>query len=120
MAYTVELQTVTDDAGSLTVIEKEIPFDIKRVYYVYDVPGEASRGGHRHLREKSALICLNGSCVVNVFSPAQCFVLDRPNLCLVLCPNDWHQITNLSQHAILLVLCSEPYNPADYILEKPT
>jgi len=120
MAYTVELPTITDDRGSLTVIEKLLPFEIKRVYYVYNVPGEALRAGHRHRKELSALVSLNGTCVVKVFGFAeQHFVLDRPDSCLVLLPEDWHEIADFSGGAILLVLSSEYYDPTDYVYEKP-
>lgn len=120
MAYTIELQTITDGRGSLTVIEKLLPFEIKRVYYVYSVPADTSRGGHRHRKGILALVCLNGSCVVNIkCSEGQCFILDKPNLCLVCLPEDWHEITKFSEGAVLLALSSEYYDPSNYIYEKP-
>ena len=120
MAYTIELKTITDERGSLTVIEKEVPFQIKRVYYVYNMPGDASRGRHGHLREKSALICLAGSCIVRVYDPEEhFFALDRPDLCLILLPKEWHEVTVSSEHSIVLALSSEYYNPDDYFREKP-
>ncbi|HUO76845.1 MAG TPA: FdtA/QdtA family cupin domain-containing protein [Thermodesulfovibrionales bacterium] len=119
MAYTIELRTITDDRGSLTVIEKLLPFEIKRVFYVYNVPGEGLRAGHRHRKELSALVSLNGTCVVKVLGfSEQHFVLDRPDLCLVLLPGDWHEIMDFSEGAILLVLSSEYYDPTDYVYEK--
>ena len=120
MAHTIELQTITNDSGSLTVIEKILPFEIKRVYYVYNVPSAALRAGHRHRKALSALVSLNGTCVVKVFGFAeQHFVLDRPDLCLVLLPEDWHEIMDFSEGAILLVFSSEYYDPTDYVYEKP-
>jgi hypothetical protein len=120
MAYTIELQTITDSRGSLTVIEKVLPFEIKRVYYVYNVPRDASRGGHGHRRSKSALICQKGSCVVKVNSSGeQLFALDRPDLCLVILPLEWHEITDFAEGTLLLVLSSEYYGPTDYNCEKP-
>lgn len=120
MACIIELQTITNDSGCLTVIEKVLPFEIKRVYYVYNVPNEVVRARHAHKKELSALISLNGTCVVKVLgSPDQHFVLDRPNSSLVLFPGDWHEITDFSEGAVLLVLASEYYDPTDYVYEKP-
>jgi dTDP-4-dehydrorhamnose 3,5-epimerase-like enzyme len=119
MAYTLELQTTTDERGCLTVIEKVLPFEIKRVYYIYAVHESASRAGHGHRKETLALVCLNGSCVVNIHSTGQQrFDLDRPNLCLVVLPEDWHELTEFSKGAVLLVLSSEYYDPTDYVYGK--
>jgi dTDP-4-dehydrorhamnose 3,5-epimerase-like enzyme len=120
MAYTIELQTITDSTARLTVIEKTLPFEIKRVYYLYDISEHAIRGRHAHRKAVSALISLNGTCVVKVFgSGEQRFVLDRPNVCLVCLPEDWHEISEFSESTVLLVLSSEYYDPTDYIYEKP-
>jgi dTDP-4-dehydrorhamnose 3,5-epimerase-like enzyme len=120
MAYTIELQTITDDSARLTVIEKILPFEIKRVYYLYNISEDAIRGRHGHRKAITALISLNGTCVVKVIgSGEQRFVLDRPNLCLVCLPEDWHEITDFSEGAVLLVLSSEYYDPTEYIYEKP-
>ena len=120
MAYTIELKTVRDSRGSLTVIEKVLPFEIKRVYYLYNIPLDASRGGHSHWRSKSAIVCQKGSCVVKVNSSGeQLFTLDRPDLCLVILPQEWHEITNFAEGTVLLVLSSEYYDPTDYNCEKP-
>lgn len=79
MAYLIELPTITDDRGKLTVIERILPFEIKRVFYVYDVTQK--RGGHRHKKTKQALICINGSCeiYVNNEKREEFFVLDKPD-----------------------------------------
>ena len=119
MAYTIELQTHTDERGSLTAIERVLPFEIRRVYYIHNVSGSATRGGHGHREEKSALICLKGSCRVEVHcSGEQSFFLDRPDLCLVCSPDDWHEIKEFSEDAVLLVLASTHYDRGDYVFEK--
>ena len=83
MARFIELKTHTDARGSLTSIEEEIGFAIRRVYYIYNT-NEAERGGHRHKKNKQALICLSGSCEIycNNGEKEETFALDRPNLCL--------------------------------------
>ncbi len=118
MAHLIDLKTVHDARGSLTVIDKVLPFEIKRVYYMYNVTKE--RGGHRHKKTIQALICLNGSCeiYINNGDKEETILLDKPNKCLILDPQDWHTIDNFSKGAVLLVLSSEHYDPDDYIKEK--
>ncbi|GAB4302163.1 MAG: FdtA/QdtA family cupin domain-containing protein [Desulfuromonadia bacterium] len=120
MAHFVELKTFTDDRGSLTVIERELPFAPRRVYYIYDVAGDKVRAGHRHHKNIQALICVRGSCevFVNDGETKQTCRLDRPDLCLILEPRDWHTMHHFSPEAILLVLASEPYDINDYIDEE--
>ncbi|ANV98026.1 hypothetical protein BBW65_04065 [Helicobacter enhydrae] len=119
MACYLQIPTHNDDRGSLSVIEKILPFEIKRVYYMYDV--SQTRGGHAHIKTTQAFVCLGGSCEI-VTQTKQCrqsFLLDSPQKCLVLEPHEWHTIENLSPQAFLLVLASEYYDPSDYIVEIP-
>ncbi len=118
MAYFIELPTFSDDRGSLTVVEKILPFEIKRFYYIYNV--SSKRGGHRHHKTIQALISLNGSCEVYVDNgkDEQTFLLDSPDKSLILEPQDWHTMDKFSQDTILLVLASEYYNINDYIDEE--
>lgn len=118
MAYVIDLKTNRDVRGNLTVIEKVLPFEIKRVYYIYDAIGR--RGGHRHKTTQQALICLNGSCEIFVDSGkvTSTITLDSPGKCLILPPEDWHTMDNFSRGAVLLVLASENYDISDYIDEK--
>ena len=120
MAYYLDFETHTDGRGHLTVIEKEIPFDIKRVFYVYGVSEEETRGRHRHYKTIHALICLQGSCEVYVDDGVnkEVFVLDAPDKGLILLPEDWHAMYNFSKDALLLALASEYYDPAEYIPEE--
>lgn len=118
MAEIIELKTSTDSRGSLTVIEKVLPFEIKRVYYIYDA--NSKRGGHRHKKNIQALICVKGSCeiFVNNGKEKTTYLLDRPNKCLLLAVEDWHTMDKFSEDAVLLVLASECYDASDYIDEE--
>ena len=118
MAHVINLKTFTDIRGNLTVIERVIPFDIKRIFYIYGVD-DSVRGGHRHHKTVQAAICLTGSCkIVNDNGlEQQEFILDSADQCLVLNPEDWHQMLEFTPDAILMVLASEYFDEADYIYE---
>lgn len=118
MAYLIDLKTFTDARGNLTVVEKTIPFDIKRIFYIYGVD-KSVRGGHRHHKTVQAAICIQGRCTIYNHNgeTGRTFVLDRPNKCLVLEPRDWHKMFDFSSDAILMVLASEHFNHQDYIFE---
>jgi len=120
MAYLIDLQTKSDDRGSLTVIEKVLPFDIKRVYYIYNNADNLPRAKHRHKKTIQATICLKGSVEVynNNGSTKESFLLNDPAKCLILEPQDWHIMRNFSEDAILLVLASSNYDTEDYIHEE--
>jgi dTDP-4-dehydrorhamnose 3,5-epimerase-like enzyme len=119
MANILLLKNYTDNRGSLNVIEKNLPFEIKRVYYIYNVDNSV-RGNHRHKHTMQAAICVKGSCIIdtNNGSEKNSFMLDNPNKCLLLYPEDFHSMYNFTNDAVLLVLASEYYNPNDYIYEK--
>lgn len=119
MAKILNLKTFTDKRGNLTVIEKVIPFDIKRIFYIYGVD-DSIRGGHRHKKTIQAAICLKGSCVIynDDNEVQQEFHLNSPDQCLILEPKDWHQMYQFTEDAILMVLASEHFDPNDYIYEK--
>ncbi|MEJ7692838.1 FdtA/QdtA family cupin domain-containing protein [Daejeonella sp.] len=116
MAQIIDLTTHTDKRGNLTVIEKIIPFDIKRIFYIYGVDNSV-RGGHRHKTTVQAAITIKGSCRIrnnNGLSENQ-YILDNPSKCLLLEPEDWHTMDQFSEDAILMVLASTEYDPEDYI-----
>jgi dTDP-4-dehydrorhamnose 3,5-epimerase-like enzyme len=119
VARIIDLKTFTDKRGNLTVIEKIIPFDIKRIFYIYGVD-ESTRGGHRHHKTIQAAICLNGHCTIfnNNGRKKETFELDKPSKCLILEPEDWHTMTHFSKDAILMVLASEYFDERDYIFEQ--
>jgi dTDP-4-dehydrorhamnose 3,5-epimerase-like enzyme len=119
MAFLIDLRTFTDKRGNLTVIEKVLPFDIKRVFYIYGVD-DSVRGGHRHHKTIQAAICIKGECKIfnNDGQKKESFNLDKPSKCLILEPKDWHQMYDFSEDAILMVLASESFDENDYIFEK--
>lgn len=118
MAYIINLPTFRDSRGSLTVVEKLLPFEIKRFYYIYNVTSK--RGGHRHKKTIQALICLGGSCEIYVHDGKreETILLDSPSKCLILDPRDWHTMDKFSKGSTLLVLSSEYYDVDDYIDEE--
>lgn len=118
MAYLIDLKTFTDSRGNLTVIEKTIPFDIKRVFYIYGVD-DSKRGGHRHRKTLQAAICIQGSCTIynNNGKTEEEFLLNNPAKCLILETADWHTMYDFSNDAILMVFASEFFDKEDYIFE---
>lgn len=119
MAYLINLKTFSDNRGNLTVIEdKELPFKIKRVFYIYGVDNSV-RGGHRHKSTIQALVALQGSCDIynNDNNLEQRFTLNHPSQCLILEPQDWHNMYNFSKDCILQVFASEYFSESDYIWE---
>jgi len=122
MAELIMMPRFNDSRGSLNVIEvsKTLDFDVKRIYYIYNVPDDAERGGHRHKITIQALICTSGNCriyVDNGFEKKE-YYLDNPDKCLIVKPEDWHTMHSFSRDALLLVLASEHYDKNDYIDEK--
>lgn len=120
----VEIPKIYDPRGSLSVVEpfKQVPYDIKRVYYLYDVPAGAERGGHAHIKCRSLLIPLSGSFDVCLSdgSDTKTVHLNRPNVGLVIETGIWRVINNFSSGAVCLVLASEEYDEGDYIRDFDT
>jgi dTDP-4-dehydrorhamnose 3,5-epimerase-like enzyme len=112
------LPTFRDDRGCLTVLEKLLPFEIKRLYYIYNCT-DLERGGHRHKKTHQALICVTGSCIVDWNNGQQkdSVLLTEPDTVLLLMPEDYHTMRNFSPDAILVVLASEYFDKDDYIDE---
>ncbi|WP_246457461.1 sugar 3,4-ketoisomerase [Winogradskyella echinorum] len=114
----VDIPKVHDERGFLAVIEKDvIPFAIKRVYYLYDVPTESSRGGHAHKEQQSVIIALSGSfeVVVDDGKTKKRVMLNKPNQGLYIPTHIWREIDNFSSGAVCLVLASTAYDEAEYI-----
>ncbi len=115
----IELPKIPDRRGNLTFIEagRHIPFDIKRVYYLYDVPGGASRGGHAHRRLEQLIIAASGSFTVCTDNgrEKEKFYLNRSYYGLYLPTMTWREIENFSSGSVCLVLASELYDAQDYI-----
>lgn len=113
----IDLDTHIDSRGSLTVIDKKLPFNIKRVFYIYNIDKE-DRGGHSHKKTIQGLISIKGNCdIVIGREKKEIIKLDTPNKCLILQPEDFHIMRNFSKDCILLVLASESYNKEDYIYD---
>jgi len=115
----IELPKINDKRGNLTFIEgnKHIPFDIKRVYYLYDVPGGESRGGHAHKRLQQFIIAASGSfdVILDDGFERKRFHLNRSYYGLYVCPMIWRELNNFSSGSVCLVLASEHYDEQDYI-----
>lgn len=120
----IHLPKVHNQAGNLTSLEnnKNIPFDVRRVYYLYDVPGGAERGGHAHKKLEQFIISLSGSfdVLINDGINKKVVRLDRPYIGLHIIPGIWRELMNFSSGAICLVLASEKYEEADYLRDYET
>jgi hypothetical protein len=114
----IELPKVADPRGNLTFIEggRHVPFDIARVYYLYDVPGGASRGGHAHRDLQQVLIAMSGSfdVVVDDGTARRSYTLNRSYFGLYLPNMIWRELVNFSSGAVCTVLASHRYSEADY------
>lgn len=115
----IDLPKIEDARGNLTFIEgmNHIPFDIKRVYYLYDVPGGSDRGAHAHKELQQFMIAMSGSfdVVLDDGVDKQRFQLNRSYFGIYICPMMWRYIDNFSSGAVCMVLASAPYEEADYI-----
>ena len=109
----------SDRKGNLSVVENgdTVPFDVKRVYYLYDVPGGESRGAHAHKNLKQLLIAASGSFTVTLDdgNVKRSFTLNRPYQGLLIVPGIWRELDDFSSGSVCLVLASEKYDAEDYI-----
>ena len=109
----------SDRKGNLTVVEnnKEVPFEVRRTYYLYDVPGGESRGAHAHRALSQLIIAASGSFSVTLDDGKvkRTFVLNRPYQGLYVVPGIWRTLDDFSSGAVCLVLASHPYDAGDYI-----
>ncbi len=107
-----------DGRGNLSVIEKEmLPFTIERVYYLYDVPSNSTRGGHAHIELRQCLIALSGSfdVVLDDGRQKKVITLNRPNVGLLIPTGIWRELENFSSGGVCLSLVSDVYKESDYI-----
>ncbi len=119
------VRSIEDDTGSLIALESEtqfIPFDIERVYYIFDTTPGTARGHHAHKKLKQVLISISGSCTVVCDNGKQKkeYILDWPDKALYIEGMVWREMKNFSKGAVLLVLASEKYNEDDYIRNHAT
>lgn len=114
----IELPKISDPRGNLTFIEgsRHIPFDIRRVYYTYDVPGGADRGGHAHKALHQLIIAMSGSFDVTLDDGRnkKKFHLNRSYQGLYVCPMMWRDLDNFSSGSVCMVLASNIYEASDY------
>lgn len=113
-----DIPTITDTRGNLAVIEKDyLPYPIKRVYYLFDVPSDSYRGGHAHKEQLEFLIALSGSFNVTLDNGSQkkSFLLNKPNKGLLLPTGIWRELEDFSSGAVCLVLSSGEFDEGDYI-----
>ena len=117
----IELPKITDPRGNLTVAEGAgvVPFDIKRAYWVYDVPGGESRGGHAHKRLRQLVVALSGSFTVTLDNgyERRTVLLNHPWQGLIIETNTWRTLDDFSSGAVCLVLASHLFDEQDYIRE---
>src|SRR3990167_253313 len=117
-SFLIKLPSHSDERGSLTVIENEgqLPFTIKRIFYIYDVPQEARRASHAHYRLQELIIPAAGSFTITLDDGTnkQSFTLDRPDCGLYVPPLTWVEIEDFSAKATCLVFASAPYDASDY------
>jgi len=115
----IELPRITDPRGNLSFIEaqRHVPFDIRRVYYLYDVPGGAVRAGHGHRALHQLMLAIAGSFDVLLDDGAaqRTIPLNRSYIGLYICPGIWRELSNFSSGAVCLVLASEYYDESDYL-----
>jgi hypothetical protein len=115
---TLQIPKISSPRGSLSVIEDSniLPFEIRRVYYLYDIPAGESRGGHAHKILEQLIIPISGSfdVKINDGSHEKVITLNRPNVGLYICPYIWRELDKFSSGSVCLVLASQPYDESDY------
>ena len=113
------LNKIHNRAGNITIVEGQtnVPFDVKRIYYLYDIPGGEDRGGHAHKELKQLIVAASGSFDVLLDDGInkKVVTLNRPNYGLLVVPGIWRELMEFSSGAICLVLASEIYSEEDYL-----
>lgn len=116
----LSIPKIEDPRGNLSVIENDvIPFEIKRVYYLYDVPSGAERGGHSHKEQYEFLVALSGSfdVILNDGNQQKIVTLNKPFEGLLITNGIWREIKNFSSGAVCLVIASDVFSEEDYVRE---
>jgi mannose-6-phosphate isomerase-like protein (cupin superfamily) len=114
----IEIPKIENSLGNIAVIENGvIPFNIKRVYYLFDIPSYAKRGGHSHRNLQQVLIAISGSfdVVLKDGKNTKTITLNKPDKALLINSNTWRELENFSSGAVCLVLASDVFDEADYI-----
>lgn len=117
----VELPKITDPRGNLTFVEarRSVPFDIERIYYLYDVPDGARRAGHGHRALSQLMIAMSGSfdVLLDDGSSKRKYHLSLPHVGLYIAPMIWRELENFSSGSVCVVLASAYYDPSDYFYD---
>jgi dTDP-4-dehydrorhamnose 3,5-epimerase-like enzyme len=114
----IKIPVVEDLRGNLGFIQNgSLPFDFKRIYYLFDVPSSAFRGGHSHISQQEILIALSGSfeVVLNDGFEKKSFLLNKPNVGLLIPTGIWRELQNFSSGCVCLVVAQDVFDEADYI-----
>jgi oxalate decarboxylase/phosphoglucose isomerase-like protein (cupin superfamily) len=114
----IDIPKINNSKGNIGVVENDtIPFDVKRVYYLFDVPSGAKRGGHAHKKLKQVILAISGSfdVVLKDGKSKEIITLNRPDKGLLIENNIWRELENFSSGSVCLVLASEEFSEADYI-----
>jgi dTDP-4-dehydrorhamnose 3,5-epimerase-like enzyme len=114
----IKLPVIEDVRGNLAFIQNDVlPFEFKRIYYLFDVPSTAFRGGHSHINQHEILIALSGSfeVVLDDGTQKKTFVLNKPNVGLPISTGIWRELQNFSSGAVCLVIASDIFEESDYI-----
>lgn len=119
LIHWIDFPKIGDDRGNLVALEenKNIPFSIKRVYYLFDLQSDIPRGFHAHKELIQVAVCVNGSCDISMDDGKrkEIVTLDSPDKGLLIDVMQWHEMRNFSDDCVLLVLASDVYDEADYI-----
>ena len=118
--YIIDFPVIKDARGNLSFIQEGIvPYDFKRVYYLFDVPSGAERGGHAHIAQKQVLIALSGSfdVILDDGTNKQTYTLNRPSKGLFVIEGLWRELQNFSSGAVCLVIAQDVFDEGDYIRE---
>jgi oxalate decarboxylase/phosphoglucose isomerase-like protein (cupin superfamily) len=114
----IDIPKINNAKGNIGVVENDtIPFDVKRVYYLFDVPSGAKRGGHAHKKLKQVILAISGSfdVVLKDGKSKEIITLNRPDKGLLIQNNIWRELENFSSGSVCLVLASEEFSENDYI-----
>jgi hypothetical protein len=115
----IQLSKIHNRAGNITIVENniDIPFDVKRIYYLYDIPSNETRGGHAHKELYQLVIAASGSFNINLNDGVndKTIFLNRPDFGLLIVPGIWRDLSNFSSGSVCLVFASEEYSENDYI-----
>jgi len=120
LAEKISLPSFGDKRGTLVPLEEgsvTVPFELRRIYYIYDVDGDMSRGFHAHKKLKQLMICVSGSCDIHLSDGDrnETVLLDSPSVGLLIEKPLWREMSGFSEGCVLMVLASEQYDPDDYI-----